>query len=187
MKTAAGVSLSHACSNTHRRWRWQPLRRQKWMWEHICNDEKWWKMPSSATLTEERGLSRTTQMHSVDLNKHVALWSPRCVLGTDLQKTGSLTRICACEVVKEEVLGFLLARVGCQEWDWLLRSHFILSAVFTQLDSRLPAAYCPSWKRRAGQCLCRKPVAITSTLNRLFSNGELYMITMVFSPLLSFS
>lgn len=35
--------------------------------------EELMKMPSSATLTEERGLSRTTQMHSVDLNKHVAL------------------------------------------------------------------------------------------------------------------
>lgn len=35
--------------------------------------EELMKMPSSATLTEDRRLSRTTQIHSVDLNKHVAL------------------------------------------------------------------------------------------------------------------
>lgn len=48
--------------------------------------------------------------------------------------------------------------------------------LFIQLDSRLPAVYCPSWKRKAGQCLCGKPVAIISTLNRYSATGEQYTV-----------
>lgn len=52
MKTAAGISLSRACSNTHRRWRWQPLCRQKLIgtWDvgtymERVKQKSWWKCP----------------------------------------------------------------------------------------------------------------------------------------------
>lgn len=87
-------------------------------------------MASDATLTEDRHVCMLyiikKKRSCTDKKKCITLILTSMLLcetpdvlysqtSRTLDCTGSLPWICVCEMVKEEILGLLLARVGCQE------------------------------------------------------------------------